>query len=120
MYITFDLARGGATASLEKPAVREGLVRNGYWRVYLIHLLNPSLRDARPWLSRYFCRRGARLAHGKVPERLELFFVLEWTRPEGRPAWPAPLLIEARQCADTASSWVALPQLSPPGLYASP
>jgi Vitamin K-dependent gamma-carboxylase len=117
---TVDLARGGAHASLEKPREREGLVRNSYWRVYLIHLLNPSLRDARPWLSRYFCREGGRLAHGKVPERLELFFVLEWTRPEGRPAWPAPLLIEARQCADTASTWVALPQPSPPGFYASP
>lgn len=117
---TVDLARDGARASFEKPRHRVGLTRNGYWRVYLIQLINPSLRDARPWLSRYFCREGARLAHGAVTQRLELFFVLEWTRPEGRPAWPAPLLIEARECADTGSTWAALPQFSPPGLDASP
>ncbi|MGH7586473.1 MAG: HTTM domain-containing protein [Gemmatimonadales bacterium] len=117
---TVDLARGGARASLDKPRDREGLMRNGYWRVYLIYLINPSLQDARPWLSRYFCREGGRLGHGAMPERLELFFVLEWTRPEGRSARPAPLLLEARQCADTSSAWVALPQISLPGLYATP
>lgn len=96
-----DLLRNGAPVNWDKPALASATFKNDRWRKYLVNLWAKTNVAHRPLYARYLLREwNSRNSGGRELECVEVYFMLERTRPDYQATAPQRLLLWRERGAD--------------------
>jgi hypothetical protein len=91
---TVDLLGDGGPVSWEKPALVSATLQNERWRKYLINLWLKDNAPHRVHYARYLARDwDARHGADAELQDVQIYYMLEMTRPDGAPAAPEKILL---------------------------
>ena len=96
-----DLVRDGAPVNWDKPALVSATFKNDRWRKYLINLWAKANVAHRPLYARHLLGEwNSWNSGGRELECVEVYFMLERTRPDYQAAAPQRLLLWQERGAD--------------------
>ena len=96
-----DLFRDGTAVSWQKPQSMSAMIKNFRWQKYLASLLAQENIALRPYYGRFLCRQwNNRHAGDRRVVELELFYMLETTRPDYEYSTPVKVSVFSHRCED--------------------